>query len=262
MIVLSGESLTHGADPRIDPGAQWYRSLSVAGGLERLVEPIVKWATRASSVSTLYEMIVRAGRWRSACRRDPSTSTRPVEVLVDEWTRPKSLRAIPPAPKTRALPGDVESVARVLTRASEPVIVATELGRDPDAMQALVDLAELLGAPVVEGATSEYANFPNDHPLHLGYDVAPVTKAADVVLVIKDRAPWYPPPNRPAATVVIVDDHPFKEQMGYQDLQADHYLEGDAVLSVRLLTDAIRAGGLDPAGIPSAANGTSSSMAL
>jgi acetolactate synthase-1/2/3 large subunit len=44
MLVCSGEALSYGDDSEFDPGMQWYRNLSVVGGPQRFVEPVVKWA--------------------------------------------------------------------------------------------------------------------------------------------------------------------------------------------------------------------------
>ena len=49
MVVCSGESITYGEDPEFDPGAQWYRNLSVVGGPNRLVDPFVKWSSHVTS---------------------------------------------------------------------------------------------------------------------------------------------------------------------------------------------------------------------
>ena len=45
------------------------------------------------------------------------------------------------------------------------------------------------------------------------------------------------------ATVVSVDKSPFDEYSVYQNLQADLFLEGDIVASLRLLADEVRASG-------------------
>lgn len=42
MVIMSGESLTYGDQEGFDPGRQWYGSLSIVGGPERLLEPVTK----------------------------------------------------------------------------------------------------------------------------------------------------------------------------------------------------------------------------
>ena len=73
MLVMSGESSGYG-EGDFDPGPQWYRSLNVVGGPQRLVEPIVKVALQSTSVDTLYHSVVRAGELaqRDAVRTDLS----------------------------------------------------------------------------------------------------------------------------------------------------------------------------------------------
>jgi len=51
------------------------------------------------------------------------------------------------------------------------VILTEEVGKDVAAVEQLVGLAEMLGAPVFDGWQPGYANFPRSHPLYSG--VAP-----------------------------------------------------------------------------------------
>ncbi len=58
---------------------------------------------------------------------------------------------------------DLATVADMLVRAQRPVIVADHVGRHHESVAALVELAELLAAPVVD--LNGRLNFPNTHPL-------------------------------------------------------------------------------------------------
>jgi acetolactate synthase-1/2/3 large subunit len=246
MLVLSGEALTYGERPTFDPGRQWYTTLSVVGGPQRFAEPIVKWAQQAGSPETLYESIVRAGEMATRTPRGPTYLNVPIENMTQEWRKPAKLRKVPSTPKPRPAEGDVERIARRLIESRNPVIMAGALGRDPDGVAALVELAEFLAVPVVESTVADFANFPKDHGLHQGHNFQPLRDEADLVLTVRCRAPWYPPSNRPPnATVVAVDEYPYKEHMVYQNLHADDLLEGDAVASLRLLAEAVRASGID-----------------
>jgi acetolactate synthase-1/2/3 large subunit len=246
MLVMSGESLTVGADPDFDPGEQWYRSLSIVGGPQRLLEPIAKWATQVTSPFTLYESVVRSAEMAQRTPMGPVYLNAPLETMLAPWSPPNKKRAIPPAPQTVPATADIEAVVRLLVEANAPVITTSTVGRDPAGQAALVDLAELLGAPVIEGNSAVVSNFPKDHPLHLGFDGAASFKAADVVLVVKDRAPWYPPSTQPErATIVAVDDNPLKATMAYQELGADHYLEGNSVAAIRMIAAGLRSAGMN-----------------
>jgi acetolactate synthase I/II/III large subunit len=246
MIIMSGEGLTYGEQPGFEPGMQWYRSLSVVGGPQRLVEPIVKWSTQATSVYSLYETIVRAGELAQRQPRGPVYLNVPIETQLHEWTRPAKTRRVPPAPVSRPDEAAIERLAKLLVAAQHPVIETQGAGRDPQAVAALVELAELLAIPVVEGASAVYANFPKNHPLHQGTKIDPFIKETDLVLLVNSRAPWYPPANRPLnATIAAIGENPIKTHMVYQHLHADQYLEGDTAAILRLLTAAVRAEGVD-----------------
>jgi acetolactate synthase I/II/III large subunit len=245
MLVMSGESLGFGDDPDFEPGQQWYRSLSVVGGPQRLIEPVVKHASMTTSPWSLYETIVRVGELAQRQPCGPVYLNVPIEHMVHEWKPPETLRQVPPAPKTQPVPADIEALAERLAKAANPVIEAQSAGRDPAAVAALVELAELLGAPVVEGSSTTHANFPKDHPLHQGTNFAPIVKDADVVILVASRNPWYPPRNRPpGAFIVSIGENPIKGHWVYQHLHADQYLEADIATTLALVVAALKARGI------------------
>jgi len=82
MVIMSGESLSFGEDPKLAIEPQWYRSLSIVGGPQRLVEPVTKWATQAANVHTLYEHVVRAGEFAQRTPMGPVYLNAPLEVML------------------------------------------------------------------------------------------------------------------------------------------------------------------------------------
>ncbi len=123
-------------------------------------------------------------------------------------------------------------------------------GREPETFEALVALCEQLAVPVVETSGALFANFPKDHELHQGHDFAPFKDDADLVIVIRTRAPWYPPSDGPSkAVVAVIDESPHRDNMVYQSLQADMYLEGNAARTLGDLADAVAGLGVDAAAI-------------
>ena len=248
MVVMSGESLTLGEDPQLSIEAQWYRSLSIAGGPQRLAQPVVKWASQVTSSFTLYESVIRAGEMAGRGPMGPTYLNVPLETMLQEWTPPDRLRKVPSAARPQAPAEEIAKVAALIAQARHPVIVTESAGRDPAAYAALVDLAELCAIPVVGGLLNTYANFPKDNPLSLGGGIGAFHAEADLVLLVGSRSPWYPPSRHPPnATVVAISDNPLKTYMAYQAFQADSYLEGDIAASLRGLVEAI-----GPAGMKSA----------
>ena len=119
MVIMSGESISYGDDPDFDPGRQWHGSLSIVGGPDRLLEPVTKWSSRATSPSTLYEQVMRTGEMAQRIPMGPTYLSVPIENMVHEWTPPKRARKAPPPTRTRAIDADIEEVAASLAAAAE-----------------------------------------------------------------------------------------------------------------------------------------------
>ncbi len=86
------------------------------------------------------------------------------------------------------LHGDPEAlgrVARLLVDADNPVFVTSYVGRRPEGVAALVELAEFLGAPVVD--RGERLCFPTNHPLAAHGRAPEVLADADLVVALDVR---------------------------------------------------------------------------
>jgi thiamine pyrophosphate-dependent acetolactate synthase large subunit-like protein len=236
MVVMSGESISLGEDPDLAIEPQWYGGLSV-GSPERLIEPMVKHARQIASPYTIHDSVIRAGELSARSPRGPVYLSMPLEHMLHGWTPPQQPRQVPPPPKQAPHADEVAKIAALIRAAKNPVIVAETSGRDPAAYAALVALAEQLAAPVIGGINIAFANFPTDHKLWLGSGEYGALAASDLVLLVGGRAPWYPAYRRPTAgAIVAIHDNPHKTHMVYQNLHADHYLEGDIATSLALLT--------------------------
>jgi thiamine pyrophosphate-dependent acetolactate synthase large subunit-like protein len=240
MVVLSGESQSLGEDPDLGIEQQWYGGLTV-GGIERMVEPVAKWARAVTSPYTLYESVIRAGEMAQRTPKGPVYLNVALEHMLHDWTPPAGAREVPPAPVVRPRSQEIETVAELLCKAKSPVVVAETAGRNPEAFSALVALADAFAIPVINGRANSYANFPTDHPLYLGMGRYQALDDADLILLIGGRAPWYPPRRRPTrGKIVAIGDNPHKSDMVYQSLHADVYLEGDAAETLKLLAMAMK----------------------
>ena len=240
MLVMSGESAGYG-EADFDPGSQWYRNLSIVGGPQRLLEPVVKWALQAPSPETLYQSVVRVGEVAQRTPRGPAYIGVSMETMLHEWLRPEQLRKIPQAPKLQPTSADIEKIAALLANAKCPIISVENAGPDQKAFDALIELAELLAIPVVESPGAFFANFPKSHDLYLGANITPLLAETDLALLVESRSPWYPPSNAPKnATIVALGKNPLKAHMVYQVMEAGHYLEGDVAITLELLVQALR----------------------
>lgn len=246
MLILSGESVSFGDDPDVDPGFQWQAILNQVGSPTRLIEPLVKWAHQTGSISTMYQQIVSAGELAQRTPRAPTYLSVPIEVMMQPWTPPGELRSPPPAPTVTATSSDISLVCELLRSAENPAIITEESGRTAEGYAALVELAELLAIPVIEGRFAPYANFPKDHPLWLGAGRPALVDEADLIVTIASRQPWYPLADTPKkARIVTIDDTPFRDHVVYQPSSAERFLEGDVAANLALLVAALKAGAID-----------------
>jgi len=246
MLILSGESVSFGDDPEIDPGFQWQAILNQVGSPTRLIEPLVKWAHQTGSISTMYQQIVSAGELAQRTPRAPTYLSVPIEVMMQPWSPPEELRTPPQAPTITATPSDISLVCEMLRAAENPAIITEESGRTAAGHAALLELAELLAIPVIEGRFAPYANFPKDHLLWQGAGRPPLVDEADLIVTIASRQPWYPLSATPKnARVITIDDTPFRDHVVYQPSAAEKFLEGDIAANLALLVDALKAGDID-----------------
>ncbi|WP_232376748.1 thiamine pyrophosphate-requiring protein [Amycolatopsis aidingensis] len=165
-------------------------------------------------------------------RLEQAAADRP-EYALDRYT---------PVEPAALAQGTLRRIGEALAGAARPVIVTSYLGRDQEAVPALVGLAERLGAPVIESVPM-WLNFPADHPLHGGHqwnipEHHPLLAAADVVLVLGSDVPWIPVRNGPGAgaRVFVVDVDPLKEQMPLWHLPAELFARADLGIAARQLT--------------------------
>jgi len=165
------------------------------------------------------------------------------EPLEPYTVDPAQFRPVEPAALTA---GVTAEIATALARARHPLIVTSYLGRNPDAVFALVELAELLATPVLE-SVAFCVNFPGDHPLHCGYQFTtteqnPVLARADVILVVDSHVPWIPATSRPApgAAIYAIDVDPLKPTMPMWQIPARRFAAADSKVALEQIARLVR----------------------
>jgi len=166
------------------------------------------------------------------------------EPLEPYTVDPAQFRPVEPAALTA---GVTREIATALARARHPLIVTSYLGRDPDAVPVLVDLAEQLAIGVLESAAF-CVNFPGDHPLHCGYQFTttgqnPALAQADVILVVDSHVPWIPATNRPApdAAIYVIDIDPLRPTMPLWQVAARRFAAADSKVALEQIARLVRA---------------------
>jgi acetolactate synthase-1/2/3 large subunit len=152
----------------------------------------------------------------------------------------------PPAAPAGLAADVTAEIANALAAARNPLIVTSYLGRNPDAVPALVELAELLAIPVLESAAF-CVNFPGDHHLHAGYQFTttaqnPLLAAADVILVLDSDVPWIPATSRPGpdAAIYVVDIDPVKASLPMWHVPARRIAGADSKVAVEQISRFVR----------------------
>ena len=168
----------------------WRQESRDQGGV---VREFVKWDYEIRTNKNLAAVVSRAYKIAMSEPRGPVYMTLPREWLAEalESTEVFAPDALAPASKTQADQASLEKIADWLIGSESPLIVTKYLGRNPEAVQSLIELSELLAIPVVQQMT--YVNFPTDHPMHLGTQVTKYVRNADVLFFIDTDVPWEPP---------------------------------------------------------------------
>jgi acetolactate synthase-1/2/3 large subunit len=237
---------TAGRTPLTETGSRASRNVHIHWAQESfdqagMAREFVKWDYELKNFAQLETVVDRALAVAQAEPQGPVYLTLPREVLAERQERfeyDDPSRAPRPSPALPA-PESVAEAARLLAGARNPIIIAKASGRDPRAVPPLVSLAEALGAPVFD-QNHFYVNFPQDHPLHMGFDATPHLEAADVLLVVESDVPWFPlvKSPRPEARVIQVAVDPLFSRYPIRGFPADLALAGAPRLTLGALAEA------------------------
>lgn len=166
----------------------WWHS---AEDLAALVRPTIKWSDQPTSPQLIAESFHRAYR----LARTPPEG--PVLTILDDWLQERSFSAIRskltiPAYRTPAnpiaAPQALGEAARMLVAAQYPLVVADRTVSTQAGMDRVTELAELLGAAVLNGPSR--ICIATEHPLNLTGMQRSVVAQADVVLFLGVDDKW------------------------------------------------------------------------
>src|SRR2546428_435623 len=87
-----------------------------------------------------------------------------------------------------------------------------------------------------------HVNFPQDHPLHAGFDATPYLDEADAIVVIESDAPWFPhlKSPRPETKLLQIGVDPLFSRYPIRGFGADVALAGTVRLTLAALAEALR----------------------
>ncbi len=236
--------------PRID----W---IHTAQGQGEAVRQYTKWDYQPHTIDGVPESFARA---YGVMMTQPQG---PVYMIYDAWLQEQKLEhdvALPPPGAVKVPsrlgpdPAALAQAADLVAAAEHPVVIAEYTGRDHEAFDALVELAETAGIPVYD--TNSRLNFPTRHPLNVS-GTKDEFRAADLVLCL-DARDWEKPTTELASTTrtrtSVVPAGAKWIEIGFGDLElsswaldyqrmnhADLRVMADTTLAIPMLTELLRA---------------------
>ncbi len=255
VIVMGGTDLDAANRP---PGVPTIHS---GQDINALVRDFTKWDDTPVSLAHFAQSFVRAYKYAMTPPYEPVMLALDAELQeMPEQERernrliiPKYIASAPPQADVAAL----RETAKLLVNAERPVIVADRVARTPAGMKHLVELAELLQAPVVN--MRGRMNFPNSH--HLSQPPGQLYAQADVILGLEVGDFWnvvngftdnadnegLGAQRRRAkgdAKLITISSVELNEKSNYQDFQrfqpVDISMVGDAEASLPSLIEAVK----------------------
>ncbi len=135
--------------------------------LPPIARPLVKWSTEVHRLADLPRLVHRAAKTALAPPTGPVFLALPGDILKAEGEvdlmAPTRIAA-----RMRGDPAALAEAAALLAAAQRPLIIAGDAVAHGRAHAELVELAELLGAPVYSELVPSTASFPASHPLFRG----------------------------------------------------------------------------------------------
>lgn len=231
------------------PGARdihvhWAQESFDQGGMLR---EYVKWDYELRSAAQLEAALDRALELALDAPRGPVYLTLPRDLMAEPLARitidaPSRRRAVS---RRYPDPARIEEAAEILAGARAPLVVTSEVGRDAAAAAALVELADVGALEVLE-ASPVFANFPADHPGHVGYvfgsQVYAGIERADAILVVDCDAPWFASRVRPraGAKVIQLAVDPYFSRYPMRNYPCDVPIAAEPAVALPLLAAALR----------------------
>src|SRR5213594_3887775 len=238
------------------PGVEWYHCVQDPAAIHR---DFTKWDDQPVSLQHFAESVMRAYKVATTPPMGPVLITADGDLAEGPIHDEKKLRI----PKlTISIPsqgdsGAVSEAAKMLVAAERLVILADRMARSQEGMKRLVELVEMLNAPVVD--IGGRMNFPTTHYLCRGEDRRQLIGQADVVLLLEVADPWgqfntisdphheYRRFAKPDVKTVHVCLGDTLTKSNYQDMQrfmsVDLPIAGDAQATLPALAEAVKSAG-------------------
>jgi acetolactate synthase-1/2/3 large subunit len=186
MLIISG-NIPNAAARR--PNVEWNHS---ALDQNAMVRDFVKWDAQPTSLQSTAEALVQAYDLATIAPMGPTLVTLDADLQEEGLPAEEEAHLRIPRLRPRGHPqadaSGLAEAARMLAAAENPVIYVNRYGRTDKASALLVQLAELLNAPVIDGRFR--MNFPSRHKFNHTSRREQALAQADVILALEPHDLW------------------------------------------------------------------------
>ena len=222
-----------------------------------MIRDYVKWDDNPLSLEAFGESAVRAYKVAMTPPMMPVALVAGHELQENpvpdgaNLSVPKLTIPSPPAGES----GAVAEAARLLVAAENPVLVTDRIARTPAGLAGMIELAEILQAPVVD--RNGRMNFPTRHPLNHTERAGSAIASADVVAGLELTDFWssvnsvhgqvnpeFRPVTKPGTKLISITANDLYLKSNYQDFQryqpVDLAIAADGEATLPSLIEAVR----------------------
>ena len=222
-----------------------------------MIRDFVKWDDRPVSLQGFSESAVRAYKIAT------TPPMMPVALVADHELQEYPVRegaelSVPKLSVTSPPVGDsgaVAEVAKMLVTAENPLLVTDRVARTPAGLAGMIELAELLRAPVID--RNGRMNFPTRHPLNHTERAGAAIASADLIVGLELTDFWSTvntvqgqvnprirPATKPGTKLVSITANDLYMKSNYQDFQryaaVDLAIAADAEATMPSLIEAVK----------------------
>jgi len=206
-----------------------------------LVREACKWDYELKFPEQIAGLLDRAHAIANSTPKGPVYMSLPREVLCEATPReglegPATIQPVTGAPN----PSDIQTAARWLAEAKNPLVIAQRGAGDKKSFKAFAKWAEEWGIAVSSWWATHLA-ISTEHPCHVGSDPGPWMEKADVVVVLNCLAPWWPDKHKLAdgAKVINIGPDPVFSRFPVRNFRSDLTIAGESALTVPALIEAM-----------------------
>jgi len=242
MVVVTGEVVTFEEENPAGSSFQYITLQDRRLGVSDLAAPITKWDYFVHTNLNVDKIIGRAFQLANANPKGPTVLTMSKETAAEKMTSVAIPKVIPEDVPSAPSKSILSKVSKLLVSAKLPVIIVGDPGRYASTVRGLVELTELIGAPVLQAYPNRTMSYPFRHPLHQGFTRSALLDEADLVLVVDSCMPWFPLSLKGPkdATVITIASDPLHSKLAYWTLPSDIMINADSRIAIPELVDAIK----------------------